>query len=108
MKILVSAFTKFYRSISSEWLAATLTVFAVAAVLPNIGKVWHQDEVILWVLFLPMLLLRNFSQGLDIPPDQGMIVLILLGTPLAGLYWVLAYWGVRTCLRLIFRNHFSR
>lgn len=108
MKILVSKFSKFYKSISSEWLAAVLAVFALAAVMPRVGKLWVEDSAALWILFFPLLLLRNLATSLAIPAEKGMIVLILLGTPLVVLYWSLLFWSVNKSLRLVAGNHLGR
>ncbi|MEK7539956.1 MAG: hypothetical protein AAB558_01780 [Patescibacteria group bacterium] len=108
MKTVVSKFSKFCKSISSEWLTALLTVLALAAVLPRVGKVWHEDEAVLWMLFFPMLLMRNLAQLLEIPAERGMIVLLLLGTPLLVLYWCAGFWGVNKILRLVTSDHFRR
>lgn len=108
MKMKLSKFFKFSNSISREWLTAIVSVFALAAIMPRVGKVWQEDEPMLWVVFFPMMLLRDLAQYLEIPPDQGMIVLILLGTPLAVLYWSVLFFGVQQALRLIFRNQFRR
>lgn len=108
MKILVSKFSKFYKSISSEWLAAVLAVLALAAVMPRVGKLWTDDAVGLWIIFFPVMLLRNLAAAVAIPADKGMLVLILLGTPLVVLYWSGIFWGVNKTLRLIAGNHLGR
>lgn len=108
MKILVSTFTKFYKSISSQWLAAILAVFVLAAVMPRVGKLWTNDTALLWVVFFPMLLLRNLATAVAIPADKGMLVLVLLGTPLVVLYWSCLFWGVNKTLRLVAGNHLGR
>lgn len=108
MKILRSTFSKFFNSISIQWLTALLAVFALAFIMPRVGKVWNDENAILWLVFLPMMLLRNTAKLVEIPAEQGMIVLLLLGTPLVVLYWCAAFWSVNKILRLVTGNHFGR
>lgn len=108
MKIQLSKFSKFYKSISSEWVAAVLVIFSLAYIMPRVGKVWSEENTALWILFFPMLLLRNLATTVAIPPERGMIVLLLLGAPLVVLYWSFIFWGLSRILRLVAGNHLGR